>query len=98
MVCQPVRGDSRRALANGLSPVQVENHEFYTTYISVDFAHYDIFRSNVGKTALIMIIEGLIYGDVNYFFHAHDPFRRLTRENCPQNICSCTVNVTCTKQ
>ena len=26
MVCPPVRGDNPRALASGLSPVQVDNH------------------------------------------------------------------------
>ena len=37
MSCPPVRGDNPRALASGLSPIQVDNHGkilSYTTYIS----------------------------------------------------------------
>ena len=46
-----VRGDNPRALASGLSYVQVDKHciTIYTTYISVDFAHHEIFRAKVGK-------------------------------------------------
>ena len=50
MACLPVCGDNPRALANRLSYmyVQVANHGitanvFYTTYISVDLAHPEIF-------------------------------------------------------
>ena len=39
MGCPHVRGDNPRALASGLSYVQVDNL-FYTTYISVDLAHH----------------------------------------------------------
>ena len=51
MGCPPVRGDSPRALASGLSYVQVDKHgiTIYTTYISVDLAHHNIFRAKVGK-------------------------------------------------
>ena len=38
--------------ARGLSYIQADNHNillFYTTYISVDLAHHEIFRDNVGK-------------------------------------------------
>ena len=38
----PVRGDNPRALASGLSYVQVDKHgiTIYTTYISVDIVHH----------------------------------------------------------
>ena len=52
MSCPPVRGDNPRALASGLSYVQVDKHGirlFYTIYISVDLAHHDIFRAKVGN-------------------------------------------------
>ena len=41
MGCPPVRGDNPRALASGLSYVQVDKHGIiiYTTYISVDLAN-----------------------------------------------------------
>ena len=51
MVCPPVRGDNPRALASGLSYFQVGKHgiTIYTTYISVDLAHHEIFPAKVGK-------------------------------------------------
>ena len=51
MGCPPVRGDNPRALASGLSYVQVDKHgiTIYTTYISVDLAHQVIFHAKVGK-------------------------------------------------
>ena len=52
MVCPPVRGDNPRALVSGSSPIQVDNHGIillFTTYISVDIAHYEIFCAKVGK-------------------------------------------------
>ena len=51
MGCPPVRGDNPRALASGLSYVQVDKHgiTILTTYISVDLAHLKIFRAKVGK-------------------------------------------------
>ena len=50
MGCLPVRGDNPRALASGLSYVQMDKHGiiFSTTYISVDLAHHKIFRAKVG--------------------------------------------------
>ena len=50
MGCPPVRGDNPRALASGLSYVQLDKHgiTIYTTYISVDYAHHEIFRAKVG--------------------------------------------------
>ena len=51
MGCPPVRGDNPPAIASGLTYVQVDKHgiTIYTTYISVDIAHHEIFRSKVGK-------------------------------------------------
>ena len=53
MVCPPVRGDNPRALASGLSYIQVDKHgiTIYTTYISVDLAHYEIFHAKFGKSS-----------------------------------------------
>ena len=55
MVCPPVRGDNPRALASGLSPVQSGNHGIfilYHLYISVDLAHYELFRTKVGMDGI----------------------------------------------
>ena len=51
MGCPPVRGDNPRALVSRLSYIQVDKHGilFYTTFISVDLAHREIFRAKVGK-------------------------------------------------
>ena len=51
MGCLPVRVDNPQALASGLSYVQVDKHgiTIYTSYISVDLAHHEIFRAKVGK-------------------------------------------------
>ena len=51
MGCPPVRGDNPRALASGLSCVQVDKHgiTIYTTYISVELAYHEIFHAKVGK-------------------------------------------------
>ena len=51
MACPPVRGDIPRAVTSGLSYVRWTNLVllFYTTYISVDLAHHEIFRTKVGK-------------------------------------------------
>ena len=51
MGCPPVRGDNPRALASGLSYVQVDKHgiTIYTTYICVDLAHDETLRAKVGK-------------------------------------------------
>ena len=57
MGCRPVRGDNPRAIASGLSYVQVDNpwYNFYTTHISVDQAHYEIFRAKVVKVCIKLI-------------------------------------------
>ena len=51
MGCPPVRGDNPRALASGLSYVQVDKHgiTILYTYISVDLANHEIFRAKVGN-------------------------------------------------
>ena len=51
MACPPVHRDNPRALASGLSYVLVDKHgtTVYTTYISVDLAHHEIFRAKDGK-------------------------------------------------
>ena len=51
MGCPPVRGDNPRAVASGLSSVQVDKHRITILYhlISVDLAHREIFRTKVGK-------------------------------------------------
>ena len=53
MGCRPVRGDNPRALASGLSYVRVDKHgiTIYTTYISVDIVHDEIFNAKGGITA-----------------------------------------------
>ena len=61
MGCPPEPGDNPRALASGLSYVQVDKHGitiFYTTSISVDLAHHEIFRAKVCK--------GGIYVDISH--------------------------------
>ena len=51
MGCPLVRGDNPRALASGLSYVQVDKHgiTIYSTYISVDLAHREIYFAKSGK-------------------------------------------------
>ena len=57
--CPPVRGDNPRALASGLSYVQVDKHgiTIYTTNISVDLAHHEIFHAQVGKGGIKKLIR-----------------------------------------
>ena len=59
MGCLPVRGDNPRALVSGLSYVQVDKHSIniYTTYISVDLAHNEIYHAKVGKGGIDMQIS-----------------------------------------
>ena len=51
MGCPPVCGDNPRALASGLSYIQVDKHGITIIYhlLSVDLAHHEIFRAKVGK-------------------------------------------------
>ena len=70
MACSPVRRDNPRALASGLSYVQVDKHGiiFQTTYISVDLAHYDIFCVEVGTGGMRRSqFEGKLYAQVFFF-------------------------------
>ena len=55
MGCPHVRGDNPRALASGLSYVQVDKHgrTIFTTYIIVDLGQHEIFRAKVGKGGII---------------------------------------------
>ena len=53
MGCPPVRGDNPRALASGLSYVQVDKHGiailyYLHLYIIVDLAHHELFHAKVG--------------------------------------------------
>ena len=55
MGCPPVRGDNPRALASGLSYVQVDKHGItikYRLHTSVDLAHHEIFRAKVGECSI----------------------------------------------
>ena len=63
MDCPLVRGDNQRALASGLSYIQVEKHSYtYITYISVDLDHHEIFRAKVGKGIKYKIFQlGVIH-------------------------------------
>ena len=51
MGCPPVRGDNPRALASGLSYVQVDKHGITILYHphQLDLAHHEIFHAEVGK-------------------------------------------------
>ena len=51
MGCPPVRGDNPRALASGLSYVQVDKHGITILYHHhhVDLAHHEIFHAKDGK-------------------------------------------------
>ena len=54
-VCPPVRGDKPQALVSGLSPILVDRlwcNYFFTTYISIDLAHHEIFHAKVGKRGI----------------------------------------------
>ena len=46
MGCPPVRGDNPRALASGISYVQVDKHGITILY---HIAHHEILRAKVGK-------------------------------------------------
>ena len=63
MGCPPVYGDNPRALASGLSYVQVDKHgiTILYTYISVDLAHHEIFCTKVGKGDINVVLLGNFY-------------------------------------
>ena len=69
MGCPPVRGDNPRALASGLSYVQVDNpwyNYFMPPINSVDLARYEIFNAKVGKGGIILLSFNLLLID-NFF-------------------------------
>ena len=51
MACQDVRGDNPRALASGISYVQVDNHGRTILYHlhQCDLAHHEICHAKIGK-------------------------------------------------
>ena len=55
MGCPPVRGDNPRALASGLSYVQVDKHGMTILYHLHQFRplHHEIFRAKVGKGGIM---------------------------------------------
>ena len=59
MGCPPVRGDNPRALASGLSCVQVDKHGITILYhhISVYLAHHEIFCAKVGKGGIMLDVK-----------------------------------------
>ena len=63
MGCPPVCVDYLQALASGLSYVQVDKQGIttYTTYISVDHAHHEIFCAEVCKGCIKQLISYLSY-------------------------------------
>ena len=75
MGCPPVRGDNPRALASGLSYVQVDKHGllFYTTYISVDLAHHEVVCAKVGTGGMNINIYTLLVVRLICFQVLSDP-------------------------
>ena len=61
MGCPPVRGDNPRALASGLSYVQVDNHgtTIYTTYISVGHFVLKLVRMIIGPRRKNTCLRGI---------------------------------------
>ena len=60
--CPPVPGDNPRALASGLSYVQADTPTnmvqlFYTTYISVDRAHSELFCAKADNGGIMWVIN-----------------------------------------
>ena len=56
MGCPPVRGDNPRALASGLSFIEVDKHGITILYDlhQCILAHHEIFRAKVGKDGIRM--------------------------------------------
>ena len=71
MGCLHVHGDNPRALASGLSYVQVDKHgiTIYTNYIGVDLAHYEIFRAKVGKGGITSVLRFSCRGWIGVRMH-----------------------------
>ena len=59
-------------LVSAFSPIQVDSHGiiFYTTYICVDLAHYEIFHAKVGKGGIKYLTLQLHYVHVYILFYA----------------------------
>ena len=56
MGCLPVRGDNPRALASGLSYVQVDKHGITSLYhLHQYFAHHEIFCAKFGKGGINVV-------------------------------------------
>ena len=69
MGCPPVPGDNPRALASGLSYVQVDKHGITILYhLHECRAHHEIFRAKVGKSGIkeINFVELLLVIDWSY--------------------------------
>ena len=56
MGCPPVRGDNPRALASGLSYVQVDKHGITSLY----HLHHEMFCAKVGKGGINYYIRRLV--------------------------------------
>ena len=58
--CPPVRGDNPRALASGLSYVQVDKHGITILYYlhQCRLANHEIFRAKVGKGGINLDNQG----------------------------------------
>ena len=59
MGCPPVRGDNPRALAMGLSYVQVDSHgkTILSNLHQCSLAHHEIFRAKVGKGGITYVTK-----------------------------------------
>ena len=57
MGCPPVRGDNPRALASGLSYVQVDKHGITILYHHHQCRHHEIFHAKVGKGGIMVRIQ-----------------------------------------
>ena len=71
MACPPVHEDNPRALASGLSYVQVDKHGITILYyllISVDLVHHEIFCAKVGKGGINCFIH-IMHRSVAYKTH-----------------------------
>ena len=68
MDCPPIRGDNPRALASGLSYVQVGKRGITILYhhISVDLAHHEIFRSKVCNGGIKCVT--VVFPDHTHFY------------------------------
>ena len=68
MGCPPVRGDNPRALASGLSYVQVDKHGITILYQLHHLALNDIFRPKFGKGGIMFL---KVFSLSNYYTSLH---------------------------